>query len=349
MPKKPHIPQLVHHKPSGHGRVRLDGKDVYLGPYGTDECEEAYRRAIAEWLETGEAPGPKPARAGMTVNELLLKFLNYAETYYVKDGELTDEFDCYRSAIGPLKSLYGTTRAADFGPLALKQVREQYVEKGWCRGYVNRSTSRIKRIFRWGCENEMVPASVVTALACVAGLKPGRTAAPDYEPRRAVPDDQLKALKEAITTQRSKDLVELQLLTAARPGELLSLTTAMLDRSGDVWVADLSSHKTRHHGKARRLYFGPKCQLILRRYLDDEQPDRRLFSYTLGAYRKAVKKASGDKITPHVLRHTAATRLEDQFGREVSNAFCGHASLSMTDLYTRDAQEKAKRAARRFG
>ena len=36
-------PAYLHHKPSGQTRVRIDGKDHYLGEYGTAESYEHYQ------------------------------------------------------------------------------------------------------------------------------------------------------------------------------------------------------------------------------------------------------------------------------------------------------------------
>ena len=66
MPRKKSVPQLVHHKPSGQGRLRLNGKDIYLGKYGTDECDAAYEGAIAEYLAEGRKP------TGKNINNLLV-------------------------------------------------------------------------------------------------------------------------------------------------------------------------------------------------------------------------------------------------------------------------------------
>jgi hypothetical protein len=41
---------------SGQARVTIDGKDIYLGRYGTPESHDAYDRVIREWLEQGRQP-----------------------------------------------------------------------------------------------------------------------------------------------------------------------------------------------------------------------------------------------------------------------------------------------------
>src|SRR4051812_21478159 len=63
----------------------------------------------------------------ITINELIDGYLPYAEGYYVKNGEMTDEVDCIKSALRPVRELYGFTAAKDFGPKRLKVVRQMMI------------------------------------------------------------------------------------------------------------------------------------------------------------------------------------------------------------------------------
>ena len=107
---------------------------------------------------------------GISVNELSLGFLRHADQHDRKGGERTDKYDCFVSAIKPLKDLFGTTAVTEFGPCALKAVRQKMVEKGWCRRYVNRSVTRICQIFKFGVENELVEPTVLQKLQAVVTL-----------------------------------------------------------------------------------------------------------------------------------------------------------------------------------
>ncbi len=62
-------------------------------------------------------------------------------------------------------------------------------------------------------------------------------------------------------------MIRIQQLTGARPGEVCMLTVGMINRTGDVWVAEFIKHKTAHKGKRRTLYFGPQCQKLLLPFL----------------------------------------------------------------------------------
>ncbi len=121
------IPKYRLHKGSGQALVQINGERIYLGKHGSAESKEKYQRIIAEWLvsvsepKQGDAASPATAiRHDLPVNEMLLAYLKFAEGYYAKDGKPTKEFVCMKHSLRTLLKLYGTTRARDFGPLALK-------------------------------------------------------------------------------------------------------------------------------------------------------------------------------------------------------------------------------------
>lgn len=179
----------------------------------------------------------------------------------------------------------------------------------------------------------------------------GRTEAPDHPKRQAVPQEHIEAVKKLVS-QRCRDLIDLQLCTGARPGELLMLTSNMIDRSGDVWMAELREHKTKHQGKVRKLVFGPKAQLILRRHLKAD-PDARVFRIRRDSYCHAVVKACEalkiPRWTPHWLRHNVATRVRDEFGIEAAQAMAGHSSPLMTAHYASNTDALAAKVAASIG
>jgi hypothetical protein len=55
------------------------------------------------------------------------------------------------------------------------------IDAGWCRPQVNGRVGRVRRVWKWGVENELVPAATYQALAAVAGLQRGRSEAGDRE------------------------------------------------------------------------------------------------------------------------------------------------------------------------
>ena len=60
---RPRVPKLALHKGTGHARVLLKGRHVYLGKHGTPEADAKYRRIVAEFLRTGEVPAEAAAKS----------------------------------------------------------------------------------------------------------------------------------------------------------------------------------------------------------------------------------------------------------------------------------------------
>ncbi len=356
------IPAYRHHKPSGQARVRWQGREIYLGKFESPESRERYAELLTKIVVGATLDLDAAARRsrisaplsdnGLSINELCVLFLKHAEQHYRKDGKLTSEYDLLTLAIGPLKELFGMTPVEQFGPLALKAVREAMVAKGWTRGTVNAEVGRIRRIFRFAVENELLKdATVLQKLEAVSPLLAGRTEAPDNDPRQAVPQDHIDAVRK-IVSERCRDLIDLQLCTGARPGELMKLTSGMIDRTGDVWTAELREHKSTHRGKARKLVFGPKAQLILRKYLS-ANPAARLFPFRSDSYRHAISRACEQlelpHWTPHWLRHNVATLVRDEFGIEAAQAMAGHSSPLMTAHYASKMDGLAAKVAAKIG
>lgn len=106
-------------------------------------------------------------------------------------------------------------------------------------------------------------------------------------------------------------LVRLQLLTGARPTELLLLRGCDLDTTVDVWVLRPERHKTQHHGHVREIYFGPQAQAELRPWLTGN-PDAFLFSPAAAAEAERNQRKKTARKTPrwpsHCKRQPAATR-----------------------------------------
>jgi integrase len=278
------VPSYRLHKQSGQAIVTLsDGlgrrRDVLLGKYGTTASRQEYARVITEWETNGRRlPDPQQGTAAdLSVNELVLAFLRHAETNYRHaDGTSTNELTDFRLSLRPLVYLYGLTPARDFGPLALKAVRKLMVDgythpkhgpqKGLCRGVVNQRIGRIRRMFRWGVENEMVPAPVLQALLAVRGLEKGRSPAHETEPIKPVSETVVQETQPYLN-RHLRGMVEVQLRTGMRPGEVCVMRACDFDMSGKIWLYRPHRHKTAHHGHQRVIAIGPKAQEIIRRFL----------------------------------------------------------------------------------
>ncbi len=250
MPRKPgKIPSYGRHKASGQAVVRIDGKDHYLGPYASPESYSEYERLIGELrVQRQQAASGSTSRAAahyLTVAEIVDAYLKFAAGYYVLDGRPTKEVTDMEYAARPLLKLYGPTPIRDFGPPALKAIRQHMIEvEDLCRGVINRRINRLKRIVKWAVSEELAPAGAYEALRAVAGLRYGRTTAREADPVEPVPQVWVDATL-AYLSPHVAAMVQLQQLAAMRPGEVVRIQAAKIDMTGDVWVYRPFQHKNR--------------------------------------------------------------------------------------------------------
>jgi hypothetical protein len=117
-----------------------------------------------------------------------------------------------------------------------------------------------------GAENELVSASVHQALATVAGLRKGRSEAVETPRVKCVADNLVEAIHPFVSRQVWA-MIELQRLTAMRPGEVVIMRTTDLHMGGKAWVYVPESHKTEHHDREREIYLGPHAQKVIAPFL----------------------------------------------------------------------------------
>jgi len=264
------IPKYRLHKPSGLAVVRLNGQDTYLGPHGSDESQQKYARLIKEWLANHRLLAPAEEADGppgdLTIHELIDVYLKFAKGYYVKNGRPTGELHNLKDALKPLAQLYGDSAVATFGPRALKAVRQAMIDADLCRRSINSRVNRIRRMFRWGVENQMVLPLLLEGLRAVAPLRPGRTNARETKPVEPVPGHLVDGVLRVAPRQIAA-MLQLQLLTGMRPGEVTIMRMADIDMNGRAWAYTPQSHKTEHHGRVRVIYLGPKAQQELQPFI----------------------------------------------------------------------------------
>jgi integrase len=381
------VPKYRHYKPKDLAVVRIDGRDFYLGPYDSPQSWEKYHRLLAERLANPTGKSLDQGRRlgqGLAIKDLMLAYLRFAATYYVKNGQPTDECYCIRAALRPLRQLYGDTPVSDFGPLALKSVRSALVANDNCRGVVNHHVSRIRRMFKWGVENELVHVEVYQALMTVAGFRKNRSPARETIPVGPLSADEIEAPRRFLSPVLNA-MIDFQRLTGCRPGEVCILRPCDLDRSRPTWCYRPESHKTEHHDRQRRIFVGPAAQAALMAWLNRgpnefcfnpresaqyerersgeaksqkqkaKQPriSRRGTRYTTDSYRRAIeracRKADCASWSPNQLRHTRGTELRSRFGLEAAQTVLGHDKADITQIYAERDFELAERVMLEVG
>jgi integrase len=279
VPNRTALPSYRHHKARNQAVVTLSGRDFYLGPYGTRLSRDNYDRVVGEWLAAGRTLPAQARGDAVTVIELVNAFR--------KAAELTpDQLEEYAATFKLVGRLYGRTPAIEFGPLALKAVRQQMIAAGWTRKTINTRFYQVRRIFRWGVEHEMFPGSVSQALDAVAGLRAGKSGAVESEPIEPVAVDHVEACI-PFMPKVIQAMVRVQLYTGMRGGEVIQMRTADIDTTGEVWVYRPQQHKSKHRGKLREVAIGVKAQAVLQPYL---RPDLAAYLFS-PAESEAIRRA----------------------------------------------------------
>ena len=323
------VPSYRLHKASGQAIVTIDGRDYYLGKFGTAASRERYARLIAEGRR-GSTRDPSPGQRP-TVNTVVARYWRavLAEGRYQKQGRPTSERGLIRTVLKTLLRLYGSTPADEFGPRSLKTLRMELARGARgprARTAVNRDVGRIVRVFRWAVSEELVPPKVVWGLQAVAGLRRGEA---DFV--REMPKKQPVAAEDVEKVCQHLDphlaaMVMLQSLAALRPGELTKMRTSEVDTSGDVWRYIPSSHKTENHGVERVILLGPKAQQYLSPHLRPTAPDEPIFAPALveglrrARRRQQAQERYGDRARPNQARDAASRRNPKRRYRESYSA-----------------------------
>jgi integrase len=382
------VPKYGRHKGTGQARVVIDGRHIYLGPYGSDESKRRYREAVRRWQDRREAALVTP---DLSVGQLVLLYDGHVREHYVKNGRPTSEQLCIKAALRFIVETDRNTLIRHFGPRRFKAVRVRMIAAGLCRRSINQNGRRIRRLFRWGVSEELVPADVLAALEAVDGLKAGRTQAREKAP--IGPVDLRDVIKiHRLLSRQVIAMIVLQLRTGARPGEIVQLRGRDLDMEGETWTFTPSSHKMEHQERQRVIFLGRRAQRIVRRFLkpdldaylfspidaERERSERRRAArqspltpsqavrkgspnrrrgprdhYTAAAFRRAVARACRaagvDRWSPNQCRHWTATRIRREAGIEPARAVLGHSDSATTLIYAEQDLQAARKVMARIG
>lgn len=304
-------PSYLRHKQSGRGRlvwtdaIGIRHERLLPGEFGSPESLTA--KARLELEIAASATANSAPTSDVSVAEVLIAYLEHAKRHYRReDGTHTGELEEYKLVMRHLRELYGETPAANFGPLAMKALRQKFIDQKWCRKTINQRIGRVKRIFKWAVAEELVPPSVHLALSAVGGLQRGRTEARETEPVPPV-DDATVDTTLAHLNRHVAGLVELQRLTGCRPGEACAVRRSDIDMGGSVWLYKPAHHKTGWRGKTRLVAIGPRAQAILKQFFTPVVADY-LFSPRRAVAEYQAERAANRK-TPcspgHIARKVA--------------------------------------------
>jgi integrase len=312
MARRSNVPSYRLHKQSGQAVVTLRDaltgarRDVLLGKFSSPVSRAEYVRVVGEWEASGRrlSAASSAHAVDLSVSEVILAFLNYAEGHYSAEGREAVQF---KLSLRPLREMYGSTTAKAFGPKALKAVRQVMADGGLCRNVVNRRVARIKTLFKWATEEELVPGGVYAALRAVRSFPPN---AQGVRHTAAVApvfwEDVLPAIP--FCPPPVAAMLELQWLTGMRSGEVRTMRTLDLDRTDPgCWLyrpgsdqGEYGRHKNAWRGQTRVVPLGPKCIAVVSPWLRDDDPAAYLFSPARAETERNAKRRAGRKtpMTP---------------------------------------------------
>lgn len=358
-------------------------REYQLGPHGSSSSREAYHRIVAEWESNGRrlpkvAADSSDTAGSVTIEELCLEYW-----LDCKPRLSQQEQSKLRSIIRLICQYHGSSPASSFGPRAMASLITHMINgdldadpprKPWNRTHLNQQLGRLKRMFKWGASRELFDPSVYHGLTTVDNVRKGTAGVIEGKKVSPIDLDIVEKTKPFLSKQ-IQALIDLQIYTGARAGELLIMRPMDLDRSNDIWLYTPEKHKRAHTGQDRSIFIGPRAKESLSPYLERHKTEY-MFSpaeaeierrgkeaarenspgdhYTTASYGRAImracKRAGLPHWTPHQLRHTAATRIRAEFGLEAAQIMLGHSSALVTEaVYAERDQSKGMEIAGQVG
>jgi integrase len=224
----------------------------------------------------------------------------------------------------------------EFGKLNISDIEPSYVGAflrdmgSRKRVLANRTRAVMGAVFRWAIDQKIVAPDINP----VSGIRrPGGAEKPK---ERILNDEELKSVWQCLENETSqvKDVLQLILLTAQRPGEVMGMQWDEIDTATTVW--DLPGSRTKN-GKAHVVPLSPQAMRIIERQRDslellrekriqrgDSVPGTTPFVFPnrylekmdkspIKMLRKCVKRVvttlGMKSFAPHDLRRTTATYL----------------------------------------
>jgi integrase len=180
-------------------------------------------------------------------------------------------------------------------------------------------------MFKWAASHEMLPATVHGQLKTVGALRRGASPAVESDPVEPVPIETVEATKPFLSRQ-VKALVELQLLTGARGGELLNLRAIdiEMDDAKKIWLLRPADHKNAHRGHKRTIIFGPKAQMVIQPFLVGRALDSFLFN-PAEAMRERREAATANRKTKPCQGNRPGTNRSSNPKRQPGDHYTGAA------------------------
>lgn len=251
----------------------------------------------------------------------------------------------------------------------VKKYREQLRDGGRKPAGINRRLASLRTFFNWAVEQHLATTNPAQTLQGVKQDRRVPKALSSQEvyrlQRTAAGQRQLAAARAGeaatpavIAAWRDEALLNLLLYTGLRVGEAASLrlddvvlngkAAKVIVRSGKgLKYREVPLHKEARQAVAAYMQVRPADQGD-HLFLGQRGP---LGSRGIQMQLAALGQAAGVTVTPHMLRHTFATRLLRESGADLVTvaALLGHASIATTQIYTQPGEADMIRAVDKLG
>ena len=321
------LPEIRLHKPSGNARIFLNGREYWLGRFGSPEAKAQYDVLMAGYIASGRtsveavaSPAAKrtapAAPAGLTIGELALRWIEDIEATKPNYRSLS----VYHGALAASRAIrpLAAMPVEAFGSRALLEVQRLLVDtpvvppkrktpaedppkpKRRSRRYINDTIGRVRQMFNWGVLHELVPDDRVKALEIVPALTCGSSRARETKPVAPVKASVVQATLPYLTSEVA-DMVWFIRLTGCRPSEARRMKLCRIrDRNRAVWRYVPKRHKNSHKKKQRHIAIGPQGQAIILAHTAGRYPTEYVFTPRRSVPRNKDGTPSARKPSPRV-------------------------------------------------
>lgn len=381
------LPKMRRHA-KGQFVVHLSGTDHYLG-HDEPEARRKYGQLTAQWQANGRRPLRPPDPAGPTIGALIERYRDWAAGRYVKrktpdarrGPDATSQVKNVTCATAPLLALFEDSPIAGFTIDEMALYRARLIGSGLAAKTINTYCEIVRRMFKWAARSRLAPPTLWMELKALEGVRNGI----DVPARPRVVPPRLDAVRAAQGLLRAPNraMIDVQLLTGMRPGEVCGLRPCDLHRAGpvdlggvevmagptvlpdgrtvDVWLYVVPPHvnKTEHRSRPRVVPIGPAAQQVLSPWLARCPASREVFinlqgrRFAVDGYRlnvaHACDRAGVGRWWPNQLRHYALTDVRRRYGIEAARTVGGHSDAGVTLLYAEADVGKAMIVAAEMG
>ena len=279
-------PKLCRNKHRDFAYITVNGKQVYLGKWGSDEAQAAYDRFVIDWAKANQLGQEVDPR---TSQPLLLEMIcAFIEEFRARPVRSDSDLNTYLLLMRRIAELFPDYLTDDFRVRDLERLRDSFQSQGfdrrgehreYTRTYLNKLVNRTKSIFAWGVSKDYVSAETAARLKYLQPLRKGRTTAPEPRERHSVTDSDFSAVSNFLPPYY-QDIVELLRITGMRPSELTNMRVGNIDQTPEskIWKYSPEHHKTESSGAARIISLGKRAQTVLAPHLKNRKPEEFVFT-----------------------------------------------------------------------